>query len=208
MGLSLNLMTIEIGVIKMQLYVPDPESVKQNYALEKIRNPESPFPFWAKLWPSSIAMAEYLLSNQGLLKGKNVLEIAAGLGLPSLVAALYAEQVCCSDYLPEAVDLVRKSVLLNQLSNLDCQLYNWHHLPDDLTADIMLMSDVNYDPAEFDQLAAVCEKFLLSGTTIILTTPGRIMAKEFIHRLNHWVKEKSEINVNPELPVYVFLLRQ
>jgi len=208
MGLSLNLETIEIGSIKMQLYVPDPESVKQNYALEKIRDPEAPFPFWTKIWPSARAMAEYILKNQGLLKGKNVLELAAGLGLPSFVAAQYAEQVCCSDYLPEAIDLVRKSVLHNQLTNVDCQLYNWQHLPDDLSADILLMSDVNYEPSEFDQLTVVCERFLSSGTNIILATPGRIMAKEFIERLDNWVKEKSVINVNSELPVYVFLLKQ
>lgn len=208
MKFSLNLNTIEIGAMKIELYVPDPESVRQNYTDEKNRDQDTPFPYWAKVWPSAISMAEYLQQHADLIKGKKVLELAAGLCLPSFIAAKYAEQVCCSDYLQEAVDLAAKNVLHNQLTNVNCQLYNWRHLPDHLSADILLMSDVNYTPEEFDQLTDVCERFLLRGTTIILTTPGRIMAKEFIGRLESRIIEKSVINVNEENPVYTFLLKQ
>ena len=155
--------------------------------------PKPHFPFWAKIWPSALAMAEYLQRNQDMLNGKKVLEMAAGLGLPSIVAAIYAEQVCCSDYMQDAVDVAKKNMVLNQLPNVDCRVFNWRHLPDDLSADILLLSDVNYEPAEFDQLISVCQKFLLNGTTIILTTLGRIMAKDFIDRLYNRVKEKAEI---------------
>jgi len=208
MELSLNLNTIEIGSIKIDMYVPDPESVSQKYAIEKIRFPETPFPFWAKIWPSSMALAEYLTGNPDVIKGKRVLELAGGLGLPSIVASHYAEKVCCSDYLEEAVDVVRKTVLYNRIDNIDCAVYNWNNLPQDLSADVLLLSDVNYEPDVFDQLIMVCEKFLFSGTTIILTTPGRIVAKEFIYRLDKWVKEKFEIAPDSENPVYVFLLRE
>jgi methyltransferase-like protein 23 len=206
MVLSLNLQTIIIGSIKMQLYVPDPESVKQSYALEKVRGPEAPFPYWTKIWPSAIAMAEYLQKNQGLLKGKNVLELAAGLGLPSLVAARYAVQVCCSDYLEEAITVVRKTVLHNRIINIDCAIYNWNCLPEELTADVLLLSDVNYEPEVFDQLIKVCEKFLQQGTRIILTTPGRIMAKDFVSRLDEWCVKKAEIPVNADTTVYLYEL--
>lgn len=207
MELSLNLITIEIGSLKIDMYVPDPEAVRQKYEEDKIMDPEAPFPFWAKIWPSALAMAEYLQRNGDLLKGKKVLEMAAGLGLPSIVAAIYAEQVCCSDYMQDAVNIEKKNMVLNQLVNVDCRLYNWRHLPDDLSADILLLSDVNYEPAEFAQLIAVCQKFLLNGTTIILSTPGRIMAKDFIDRLYNRVKEKKETTVNTDNLVYVFLLQ-
>jgi methyltransferase-like protein 23 len=208
MKFTLHLNTFEIGAIKMELYVPDAESVRQIYDLEKKMNPETSFPFWTKIWPSAIALAEYLQLHPDMLKGKNVLELAAGLGLPSLIAAKYADKVCCSDYLKEAVDVAGKNVLHNQLLNVDCRVYNWLHLPDELSADILLMSDVNYDPAEFDQLNSLCERFLLRGTTIILATPGRIMAKKFIHRIDYWVKEKTEFIINTDDPVYVYLLKQ
>ena len=208
MELSLILNTMEIGGLKIDLYIPEPESVRQKYAVEKIRKPETPFPFWAKIWPSAIVMSEYLVGHPDIIKGKRVLELAGGLGLPSIVASHFAENVCFSDYLQEAVSVVRKSVWHNRIHNIDCAVYNWSSLPEELSADILLLSDVNYEPEVFDQLVMLCEKFLFSGTTIILTTPGRIMAKDFIDRLDKWNYEKLEVSRNSENPIYVFLIKQ
>ncbi len=202
----LNLQSFAFGTLNIELFVPDPESVRKGYEQEKRRDLETPFPFWAKVWPSAIAMAEYLQQHPDIITGKKVLELAAGLGLPSIVAAHYAEKVCCSDYLEDAVDIARQNVLHNRLSNVDCRVYDWNDLPDDLSADILLMSDVNYEPEDFDQLIALFEKFLLRGTTIILTTPGRIMAKEFVRRLDTWCVEKSEIPVNADTIIFLYKL--
>jgi predicted nicotinamide N-methyase len=202
----LNLQSFVFGTLKIELFVPDPEALRKGYEQEKRLDPELPFPFWAKVWPSAMAMASYLQQYPDNIKGKNVLELAAGLGLPSIVAAQYAEKVCCSDYLEVAVDTTRHNVLHNHLQNVDCRVFNWNDLPDDLTADILLMSDVNYEPEDFDQLIAVCEKFLLKGTTIILTTPGRIMAKEFVNRLDTWCVEKSEIPLNADTIIFLYKL--
>ena len=206
MQLLLNLQTFTFGALNIELIVPDPESVRKWYEQEKRRDLEAPFPFWAKVWPSALAMADYLQQHPDIITGKKVLELAAGHGLPSIVAAHYAEKVCCSDYLENAVVAARQNVLHNRLSNVDCRVYDWNDLPDDLSADILLMSDVNYEPEDFDQLIAVCEKFLLRGTTIILTTPGRIMAKEFVSRLDTWCVEKSEIPVNADTIIFLYKL--
>jgi len=202
----LNLQSFAFGTLNIELFVPDPDAVRKGYEQEKRSDPEAPFPFWAKVWPSAMAMAEYLQQHPDIITGKKVLELAAGLGLPSIVAAHYAKTVCCSDYLQDAVDTARQNVLHNRLSNVDCRLYDWNDLPDDLSADILLMSDVNYEPADFDQLTAMFERFLLSGTMIILTTPGRIMAKEFVKRLDTWCVEKSEIPVNADTIIFLYKL--
>ena len=204
MEISLNLNTLEIGPIKIDVYVPDPESVRQIYAVEKIRYPETPFPFWAKIWPSAIALAEYLNVNPDIIKGKRVLELAGGLGLPSIVASHNAEKVCCSDYLEEAVAVVRQTVLYNRIHNIDCAVYNWNSLPEDLSADVLLLSDVNYEPDVFEQLIKVCERFLRKGTRIVLTTPGRIMAKDFVSRLDAWCVKKAVIPVNADTTIFLY----
>lgn len=202
----LNLQSFAFGTLNIELFVPDPDAVRKGYEQEKRRDLEAPFPFWAKVWPSAIAMAEYLQLHPDIITGKKVIELAAGLGLPSIVAAHYAEKVCCSDYLENAVDTAKQNVLHNRLQNVDCRVYDWNDLPDDLSTDILLMSDVNYEPADFDQLIALCEKFLLRGTTIILTTPGRIMAKEFVSRLDTWCVEKSEIPVRADTIIFLYKL--
>jgi predicted nicotinamide N-methyase len=72
---------------------------------------------------------------------------------------------------------------------------NWNHLPNDLTADVLLFSDINYDRDQFDQLYQVIQRFLLQGAMILLTTPQRLMAKPFIEKLLPFCKQQYEIDV-------------
>jgi predicted nicotinamide N-methyase len=133
------------------------------------------------------------LQNTHLLAGRRVLELAAGLGLPSLVAAHYAAAVTCSDYLPEAVAVAERSASLNGLSNMECAVLDWHRVPRELTADVLLLSDINYDPSEFEVLYALLLSFWERGTSIILSTPQRLMAKPFIERLQPLCVLQEEI---------------
>ncbi|HMV24260.1 MAG TPA: methyltransferase, partial [Saprospiraceae bacterium] len=70
-------------------------------------------PYWAELWPASIAMAEFLLNNRHLSEGKRLLEIGCGLGLAGIAANLSNAQVTMSDYLQEAVDIAKINWRLN-----------------------------------------------------------------------------------------------
>lgn len=51
------------------------------------------FPYWSKCWPSAIALSNFIAKNQALIQDKQVLELATGLGLPSLVAARFAKML-------------------------------------------------------------------------------------------------------------------
>src|SRR5688572_33367426 len=48
--------------------------------------------FRSQVWPSAIALSEFIVSNQQLVHNKNILELGAGLGLPSLVASKRSEE--------------------------------------------------------------------------------------------------------------------
>lgn len=178
-----------------QLYIPSAQQVLDNYRLQQVHTPDAPKPYWARLWPSAVAISSFISSNPQYVKGRQVLELAAGLGLPSIVAAPLAKQVCCSDYLPEAVALLQQSMQRNGFSNVECRLLNWHHLPGDLQAETLVMSDINYDTAEFEQLYQVLERFINQGTTVLLSTPQRLMGKPFIERLLPWSIQAQEMEV-------------
>jgi predicted nicotinamide N-methyase len=194
----------------VELFVPELHVVQTQYLQQKEKDPAIRFPHWARLWPASLAMTEFLLKHRHYIQNKKVLELAAGLGLPSLVAARYAQHVCCSDYLPEAVTIIEKSVQHNQLVNVDCRVLNWHHLPIHLQADVLLLSDINYDPAEFEQLFAVLHGFLQKSTLIVLSTPQRLMAKPFIEQLLPWCRFREEIEIFQEqqtTPISILVLQ-
>ena len=92
------------------LFVPDPELVKLTYESLLMREPSTPFPYWAKIWPSSKAMCSFLEADPAWIAGKRVLEIGAGIGLPSLVMAHRAAEMIISDYATEAVALLNKNI--------------------------------------------------------------------------------------------------
>jgi predicted nicotinamide N-methyase len=142
-------------------------------------------------------MGDLIFQRPELVRGLQVLELAGGLGLPSFVAARYAGAafVCCSDYMEEAVDCMTASAAHLGLSNVSCRVLDWNELPSGLAPDVLLLSDINYDPATFEILYGVLEGFLLRGVTILLSTPQRLMAKPFIERLLPFCREQVEVNV-------------
>lgn len=211
MSVSLQIQQIERPGFSIELYVPNAKDVQDEYFRQKEVQADMPFPHWTRLWPSALAMADFIVQHPELVQNKDVLELAAGLGLPGLLAARYAQSVCCSDYLDASVVTMLKSAQHLQLTNASCQLLDWNHLPDDLHADVLLMSDINYDPGQFEQLYEVLQRFLGQGTVILLSTPQRLMAKPFIERLLPFCKQQSEIQVEHQqqiTPITLLLLQQ
>ncbi|RYZ47935.1 MAG: methyltransferase, partial [Chitinophagaceae bacterium] len=101
-------------------------------------------------------------------------------GLPSLVAARFATSVHCTDVAPEAVAIVQASAERLHLKNVYTSVLDWQQLPDDLAPDMLLLSDINYEPAAFTHLQAVVRSFLDKNVRILLSTPQRLLAKEFV----------------------------
>lgn len=159
-------------------------------------NSHEPSPYWARLWPSAIALATYIQHHPQWVAGKMVAEFGAGVGLPSLAAAAFAKQVWCSDLVPEAAEAVSKSARLHGLSNLEATACNWEEIPDTIQPDMLLLSDVNYEPGIFDSLLKVITGFLERGTTVLLATPQRLMAGPFILQLLDFVTEQTTEEVS------------
>jgi len=189
------LQRVDLGTQQLLLYVPEPRLLKDHYQEIKKNNPSAAFPYWAQVWPAAIGLCQFLLRHVQYLQDKKILELAAGLGLPSLLAAHYAREVLASDHIPGAVALMRYSVQHNGIKNMQCDLLDWNDLPATLKADTLLLSDINYAPAVFDEVYSIIQRFLNDGTTIILSTPQRLMAKPFIDRIYPYCILQEEVLV-------------
>ncbi len=161
----------------------------------RAKNNLEPSPYWARLWPSAIALATFIQQNTGYVTGRLVAELAAGIGLPSLVAAPFAQKVWCSDLVAEAMEVAAKSAEYHGFQNITFTACNWNQWQEELIPDVLLLSDVNYAPEVFVSLQAVIYGFLEKGTTILLATPQRLMAKPFIEKLLPYVVEQTVIEV-------------
>lgn len=210
MELQTNLKTFHFGEYSFNAFIPDSLALQEAFTRQLQINPSTPVPYWAQVWPSAYALCQFIATQPHWLQNKNVLELAAGLGLPSLLAARLATKVTCSDYVPEAIQLMQESIQENRLENINARVIDWNHLPHDLSIDVLLLSDINYEPQAFETLFKVIISFLAKGTTIILSTPQRLMAKPFIDRLLPYSKmyqEKTITAVTPAVNCSVYVLQ-
>lgn len=184
------------GDRKITVMIPDPASVQKDYLERKHHDPPVIFPYWSQVWPAAIGLCNFLSSYIHHIKNKKVTELAAGLGLPSLLAAAYASEVDCSDYIPEAMEVMQESVVVNTYTNVHCSVADWNHLPEDQHTDVLMLSDINYEPGEFDQLHRLLLQFLNAGATILLSTPQRLMAKSFIGKLLPYCVQQEEYSIS------------
>jgi predicted nicotinamide N-methyase len=176
----------------LTLFVPDNELVKSRYEVLLANNAATLFPFWAKIWPASKAMCTFLQTETTYIKGKRVLEIGAGVGLPSFVIAKHCSEIIISDYATDAIKLIEKNIVHLGLTNAKAMCLDWNNFPSNITADVLLLSDINYAPAEFNPLQELIQQFLTQGSTVIIATPQRITAGPFVEKLAQYIK-RSEL---------------
>jgi predicted nicotinamide N-methyase len=192
----------------LDLHIPDPEQVKNKYEADRHNGVEPEFPFWSRAWPSSIALSHFIENDPSFVTGRKIIELGAGLAIPSFVASRYASAVLATDYLDEAVVLMDENINALKLGNVKAEKLNWNDLPGIIQADTVIMSDLNYWPSEFSRLFAIIQNFLLSGSTILLATPQRLMAKSFIESLMSYIRFWQTMIINDTEILIVVLKNQ
>ena len=176
----------------VQAYIPSHKWIQRQFDKEE---QNSPVPYWAQVWPAAKALCEIIAMQPALVENKKVMELAAGLGLPSLLAAQFAKEVSAGDYIPTAVEIMNRSVKYNKIKNMHCAVLDWNKLDKKLNPDVLLLSDINYDPKSFTVLYKVLTDFIEKGTTVLLSTPQRLIAKTFMNRLQPWCREAYQIEI-------------
>jgi predicted nicotinamide N-methyase len=136
-------------------------------------------PYWAELWPSGVALARVIAARD--LRGLRVVELGAGLGLPSLAAALRGADVLATDWADEAVALLRENAERNGV-RLRVERVRWDEPADLLEAapwDVVLGADLLYEARNAEQLLVLLPQL---GGEILLADPGRPFARSFLEQ--------------------------
>ena len=130
-----------------------------------------PPPYWAFAWPGGQALARHVLDNPALVRGKRVIDFAAGSGLVAIAAARAgARRIIASELDPFALQAIRLNAALN---GVDVQA-----LDDDLTraeadADVILAGDVCYERVMAERVWPWLQAQARRGLAVILADPGR-----------------------------------
>jgi len=129
-------------------------------------------PYWAELWPASLALAEALPSN---LAGRRVVELGCGLGAPSLVAAARGADVTALDWADDAVELLRENACRNGLA-LTVERRDWRQ-PSQERFELALAADVLYERRNVEP---VLERLRELAPEALVALAGRPYEDEFL----------------------------
>lgn len=152
-------------------------------------------PYWAELWPSGVALARAV--GELDVGGARVLELGAGLGLPSLAAALCGADVLATDWADDAVELLRRNAGRNRVG-LRAERVRWDEprlLLREAPWTLVLGADLLYEQRNADQLLELLPRL---GADVLLADPGRPFAQGFLERASGaW---RIETTLDAELP--------
>ena len=189
----LELVSIKNGP---SLFVPTHALIKTTYENLVASNPTTIFPYWAKVWASAYAMLQFLQEQPLWIQNKIVLEIGAGIGVPSLSIAAQTHKIIISDYAQDAVAVIQKNIEHLKLSNALAVCMDWNHIPDDIIADTILLSDTNYEPAAHNHLVLMIDTFINKCSTVIVATPNRLASNPFMESVSKYIYHSTYYSIN------------
>jgi len=131
-------------------------------------------PYWAFCWPGGQAVARYLLAHPEMVKGKKVIDFAAGCGVASLAAARCgAQRVIGNEIDPVAIAAMRLNADANALS-IETSEADWlQGPPGSPEADVVIAGDVCYEREMTARAMDWLRGHAAKGRLVLLGDPGR-----------------------------------
>ncbi|GAC1691268.1 MAG: methyltransferase domain-containing protein [Gemmatimonadaceae bacterium] len=137
-------------------------------------------PYWADIWPASVVRARHLHRQRG---GTRLLELGCGAGVVATAATLAGFAVTATDYYADALEFTRVNVWRNTGRSVAARVADWRTFPSDLMGfDVVVASDVLYEPRYADLVAAAFRHSLGRFAVGYLADPGRIAIDDFVQR--------------------------
>jgi predicted nicotinamide N-methyase len=171
--------------------------------LPKIQfRPDERLPYWADLWPSSLALARYLWEAVDL-QGIEVLELGCGLGLAGIAASRKGGVVTFSDYEADALAFTRYNAYRNGCPQAIVRHLDWYAPRLNQSYAVIIASDVLYERANFQALLQLLHCALEPDGHFILAEPNRPIARDFFRLLRdhrfQYTRASERVEVDGEV---------
>jgi predicted nicotinamide N-methyase len=136
-------------------------------------------PYWSILWRSGVALARELDDFEP--RGRRVVELGCGLGLPSIAAARAGARVLATDIEQEPLELLRRNARENGVT-VETALVEWA-TADALVSrgpfDLVLAADVLYERSSVATLLSLLPRL---APEALIAEPGRPAAEPFLEQ--------------------------
>ncbi|KAF9921462.1 hypothetical protein FBU30_008487 [Linnemannia zychae] len=124
-------------------------------------------------------LAEYLIAHPELLAGKNVVDVGCGVGFLGIACGLLgAERVALTDGNYDVLAMVQRNLGYNDIPcPAAASLLDWESFTDEqiaaLDAQVLILSDLTYDPTNIVPLVSVLKALLVQGVDAYMSSAIR-----------------------------------
>ena len=196
--------TVDVVVNGRKYYILLPKNIfdfiNPNDALRE-------FPLWAKIWQASWVLAGYLAEMPKVAE-KKFLEIGAGLGLVSIVAASCGHRITMTELNPDALQFARANAHLNGYPDLNIMKLDWNRPQLREKFDYIVASEISYREEDLLPLLHLFKNSLKSDGEVILAGEMRRMSRDFYKKLETifkiMIQKKVLRSDNEESNIFLF----
>jgi predicted nicotinamide N-methyase len=172
----------------LEIRKPTEESRERMFEAARL-DPDKQMPYWARIWPSGVALGDVALERRDELAGRRVLELGCGLGTTATALTEAGAILTVSDYHALPMAFCRYNALRNTGRGPRTLCFNWRS-PDAnalLRAEagggypLILGADLLYEGRDVEPLLAIVERILAPDGMLWLAEPGRKTAQRFLN---------------------------
>jgi len=167
-------------------------------------NNNLPPPYWAFCWPGGAALTRYVLDNPDLVRGKRVLDFAAGGGATAIAAALRGAVAIAADIDHVAAQVIARNATLNGVhvavvtdDVTDTDSNSW---------DVVVAGDVCYERPMASVVFGWLRRHAAAGVTVLMADPGRdYLPKDGLERVAQYtVPTTMDLEKDPSRSTTVY----
>ena len=169
------------------------------------------FPYWAELWPTALAMAQWFCRAEEPIPRGWACELGCGLGLVGIALAKLGWRVEATDFVEDALVFAAHNARLNGVQhNYRVAYLDWRN-PGGEPRECWVGSDIVYEKKNHRYLERILRKLLLPGGRFYLGDPQRKDAADFVARLvaqGYSQRRETHVetwnSVEHQISIYVF----
>ncbi|KAK4502448.1 hypothetical protein PRZ48_005873 [Zasmidium cellare] len=162
-----------------------------------------------RTWEASLHLASYLLLHPSLIHGKSLLELGAGTGFLSILAAkhLGAKHVTVTDGDEGVVEALGENFFLNGLDDVQASVLRWGRglrgtwVEEEGEWDVVLGADITYDKQAISALVATLRMLFELRPSLLVLIAGTVRNVEtfgtFTHACERNNFQMTEIDFQP-----------
>jgi predicted nicotinamide N-methyase len=170
-------------VPEIQLHLATKDTPLWQMTEERLRQADLPPPFWAFAWPGGQGMARYILDHPETVRGKRVLDFAAGCGIAAIAAMKAgAKNALAVDIDPLALHAAQLNAKNNQVAVTTAEGVDFSKAF--TRADVILAGDICYQQAMATALTRWLRLCAERDVVVLIADPGRAyVPQEFMVNL-------------------------